>query len=80
MTGPRSSDHGWLQKGYCGVLDGTEVLELGQFHSVRPVGGATLNGAVGKEIEGGVETPIDLHASGSATSDDAPHCASASPP
>jgi hypothetical protein len=62
------------------VLDGTEVLELGQFHSVRPVGGATLNGAVGKEIEGGVETPIDLHASGSATSDDAPHCASASPP
>jgi hypothetical protein len=44
-----------VQKGYCCVLGGTEVVELEQFHSVSPVGGATLNGVVGKEIDGGVD-------------------------
>jgi hypothetical protein len=58
-----------VQKGYCGALgglEGTEVLELGHFHSSRPVGGATLNGAVGKEIEGGVE--VTLRSSADASS------------
>ena len=47
-----------MQKGYCGALGafgGTEVVELEQFQSMRPVGGATLTGAVGNEIEGDVE-------------------------